>query len=165
MWHSDGIWCHRSGSTVAHVMACAWRHQAISWTSVDLSSKVLCRIHPNAVSLGVHMILICNMCVEITLLNFYHINLDRIRRVIELVDCVETTRIICINIIVACYLTIYVPVPYSYGTWNWLSLIHNHLRPPDLIQNGRRNFVKYRDTSRFKSLSFIIVWHTSGPFY
>ena len=36
LWPSDAIWWHRSGSTLAQVIA--WRHQAITWTNVDLSS-------------------------------------------------------------------------------------------------------------------------------
>ena len=34
---SDAIWWHRTGSTLAQVMARVWRHQAITWANVDLS--------------------------------------------------------------------------------------------------------------------------------
>ena len=33
MWPSDGIWGHRFESTWVHFVA--WRHQAITWTTVD----------------------------------------------------------------------------------------------------------------------------------
>ena len=37
--HCDAIWWHRSGSTLVQVKACCPRHQAITWTYVDSSSK------------------------------------------------------------------------------------------------------------------------------
>ena len=37
-WPSDATGWHRSGSTLVQVMAFAWGHQAITWTTVDLSS-------------------------------------------------------------------------------------------------------------------------------
>ena len=39
LWHSDAVWRHRSESTLA------WRHQAITWTNVDLASVMCCGIH------------------------------------------------------------------------------------------------------------------------
>ena len=41
---SHAIWRHRSGSTLA------WRHQAITWTDVDLSSVRASGIHLRAIS-------------------------------------------------------------------------------------------------------------------
>ena len=35
----------RAESTLAQVMAAAWRHKAIIWTNVDLSSVRFCGIH------------------------------------------------------------------------------------------------------------------------
>ena len=46
----------------------AWQHQAITWTSVDLSSEVSSPIHIRSISQEVLMKLIHNMCFEITLL-------------------------------------------------------------------------------------------------
>ena len=45
---SDAIWRHRSGSTLAQWLV-AWRHQAITWTNVDLSSVRSCSIHLRAI--------------------------------------------------------------------------------------------------------------------
>ena len=36
---SDVIWRHKSGLTLAQVMLVAWRHQAITWTNVDISLR------------------------------------------------------------------------------------------------------------------------------
>ena len=46
----------------------AWRHQAITWTKVDLSSNGFCGIQIRANSQEVLMNLIHNMCSKITLL-------------------------------------------------------------------------------------------------
>ena len=62
LWPSATIWLYRSGSTLAS------RHQAITWTNIDLSSKVFCGIHLGAISQKVYMNLIHNICSEITLL-------------------------------------------------------------------------------------------------
>ena len=45
LWPSEAIWWYRTGSTLSQVMACCWWHQAITWTNVDLSSKMFCCIH------------------------------------------------------------------------------------------------------------------------
>ena len=45
LWPNDAIWRQRSGSTLARVMACYWRHQAITWTHVDLSPVKSCGTH------------------------------------------------------------------------------------------------------------------------
>ena len=48
LWHSDTIWRHQSWSTLAQIMA--WcRHQAITWTNVDLSSVRSSGIHLSAI--------------------------------------------------------------------------------------------------------------------
>ena len=47
---SDAIWRHKSGSTLAQVWLAAWRHQAITWTNVDLSSVRSSGIHQRAIS-------------------------------------------------------------------------------------------------------------------
>ena len=44
----------------------AWQYQAITWTNVDLWSKVFCGIHLRAFSQEVLMNLIHNMCLDIT---------------------------------------------------------------------------------------------------
>ena len=48
LWPSDAIWRHRSGSTLA------WRHQAITWTNVGLSSVRSSYIHLMAISQEMH---------------------------------------------------------------------------------------------------------------
>ena len=48
-------------------MLIAWWHQAITWTNVDLSSKVFSGIHMRAI-LEVLQNIIYNMCSDITLL-------------------------------------------------------------------------------------------------
>ena len=63
LWPCYDIWQHRYGSTLAQVMA--WC-QTITWTNVDLSSKVFCGIHLRPISQEVQMNLIQNMCSEIT---------------------------------------------------------------------------------------------------
>ena len=45
-----------------------WRHQAITWSKFDLSSKMFCVIHLTAISQELFMNLIRNMLSEITLL-------------------------------------------------------------------------------------------------
>ena len=45
--HSDAIWRWGSWSTLVQV---AWRHQAITWTNVDLSSARFCGIHLRTLS-------------------------------------------------------------------------------------------------------------------
>ena len=44
LWPSDAIWWHKNRSTLTQVMAC--RHQAITWTNVDLSSIRSCENSP-----------------------------------------------------------------------------------------------------------------------
>ena len=48
LWPSDAIWWHRSRSTLVQVMA--YRHQAITWTNVDLSSVKSCHIYLRVIS-------------------------------------------------------------------------------------------------------------------
>ena len=47
---SDTIWWQRYGSPLVQVMGCAWWHQAITWTNVDLSSVRSSDIHLRASS-------------------------------------------------------------------------------------------------------------------
>ena len=47
-------------------MFVAWWHQAITWTKVDLSSKVVCGIHLRAIQQKVLMNLNCVVCPKIT---------------------------------------------------------------------------------------------------
>ena len=61
---SDAIWRCRSGSTSSHVMLVAWRHQAITWTNVHLSS-----IHMRAPWHWTPWPLITNITLKITYLN------------------------------------------------------------------------------------------------
>ena len=44
-----------------------WCHQAITWTYVDLSSKIFCVIHLRSILQGMSMNLIHNMCSGTTL--------------------------------------------------------------------------------------------------
>ena len=49
---NDAIWRHRSVSTLAQVMACClirWQ-QAITWTNIELPSKVFCGIYLRTIS-------------------------------------------------------------------------------------------------------------------
>ena len=66
LWPSDAIWWHRSGSTLAQVMAC-W-HQAITWTNVDLSSVRSSDIHLRAISQETTQPSTFNICLKITYL-------------------------------------------------------------------------------------------------
>ena len=49
----------------------AWRHQAITWTNVDLSSAKCCGIHPRAISLELLKIKIWDISLKITLLKWF----------------------------------------------------------------------------------------------
>ena len=51
LWSSDAIWRQGSRWTLVQVMACCLRHQAITWTNVDLSSMRSLGIHLRALSL------------------------------------------------------------------------------------------------------------------
>ena len=66
LWPSDAIWQHRPRLTLVL--------SAITQTDVDLSSKMFCGIHLRATSQEVLMTSICNMNLEITLLNYYQIS-------------------------------------------------------------------------------------------
>ena len=46
-------------------MFVTFQHQAITWTNVDLSSKLFCGIHHRPIPQEVFMNLICNFCSEI----------------------------------------------------------------------------------------------------
>ena len=63
---SEAIWHRRSWSLV-QVMAC-WRHQAITWTNVDLSSVRSCGIHLRTLSKEDLKIPISKARLKITLL-------------------------------------------------------------------------------------------------
>ena len=54
-----------------------WRHQAITWTNVDLSSKMFCGIHLRVISPGVLTNLIRNMWTKTTVYIYYHIPRDQ----------------------------------------------------------------------------------------
>ena len=60
---SDTIYRHRSGSTLVHIMA--WRHQAITWTNVDLSSIRFSDIHLQAISQEIPQSSITNINLKI----------------------------------------------------------------------------------------------------
>ena len=51
LWPGDAIWRHRSGSTLAQVMACCLMAPGHYWTNVDLSSVRYRGIHLGVVSL------------------------------------------------------------------------------------------------------------------
>ena len=67
MMPSDAKCWHRSGSSLAKVMACSWRQQAITETDVDLLSKVFCAIQLRTISWEGLVNLFTNMCSEITI--------------------------------------------------------------------------------------------------
>ena len=68
LWPSDTIWRHESGSTLAQVMA--WRHQAITWTNVDLSSVRSCGIHLSAILQEIRQQSVTEISLKIAYLNF-----------------------------------------------------------------------------------------------
>ena len=69
LWPSDTIWWHRSRWTLAQVMACCLMAPSHYLNQCWLITKVLCiiAIHLRAVSQEVHMNLLRNKCLEITL--------------------------------------------------------------------------------------------------
>ena len=68
--HCDVIWGHIPGLILAHVTVVAWRHQAITWNNVDLSSMRPKDIHLNMISLGISQPSIVKMNLKITKLKF-----------------------------------------------------------------------------------------------
>ena len=70
LWPSDAIWRHRSGSSLAQVMACSLATTSHYLNQRWLITKVFCGFYPRAISQKMLMNLIRNMCSEITLLNF-----------------------------------------------------------------------------------------------
>ena len=73
-WPGDAIWRHRSGSTLAQVMVGAWRHQAITWTNVDLPSVRSNENHLRAISQEISQSSITKISLKITCLNFMRAN-------------------------------------------------------------------------------------------
>ena len=63
---TDAIWRHRSGSTLAQVIA--WWHQAITWTNVNLSSVRSSGIHLRAISWEIPQPLFTKVGLKITYL-------------------------------------------------------------------------------------------------
>ena len=74
LWPSDTIWQHRSGSTLVQVMVVAWRHQAITWTNVDLSSVRFRDIQLRGISQDITQPSITKFSLKITYPKF-HLNL------------------------------------------------------------------------------------------
>ena len=67
LWPADGIWKHRSWSTLAQVMAsCLMTPSHYLNLNVELSSKVFCGIHTEAMSQEVLMNITCDMFSTIT---------------------------------------------------------------------------------------------------
>ena len=64
---SNAIWRHRSGSLAQVIWFVAWRHQAITWTNVDLSSVRIGDIYLKAISQGMSWPLITKISFNITL--------------------------------------------------------------------------------------------------
>ena len=71
LWPSDTIWRQISGSTLAQVMGCCWRHPAITWTNVDLSSVKFSDIHIRAISQEMPRPSITKICLKITCLKLH----------------------------------------------------------------------------------------------
>ena len=65
-----GLWRHSMGQHFRSKWLAAWQHQAIIWTTVDLSSKVFCGIHLKVI-LQVLKIVMC----KISLKGFFYISL------------------------------------------------------------------------------------------
>ena len=66
---------HRSRSTLAHVMACAWWQQVITWTNLYFSLVRFCGIHLGAISQWVPKLLFSLMHLQIHtfILSFFKI--------------------------------------------------------------------------------------------
>ena len=71
LWPSDVIWRQRSRSILVQVMAFAWRHQAITWTNVDLSSVRSSYIYLMAISQEIHQSSVTKISMKITHLKCY----------------------------------------------------------------------------------------------
>ena len=67
LWPCDTIWQQDCCQHWLTYWLVTWKHQAITWTNVDLSSKVFCGIHLRAISQDL-VNLIHNMSLEMTLL-------------------------------------------------------------------------------------------------
>ena len=61
---------HRSRYIFAQEVI-AWRNPAITWTNVELSSKLSCDIHLSGIS-QVPVVLICNICSDVVFLGYSH---------------------------------------------------------------------------------------------
>ena len=70
LWPSDAILAS-SGSTLAHVMLVAWRHQAITWTNVHLIWTSFCGILLRAISQEMLKISVPKMNLKITILKLF----------------------------------------------------------------------------------------------
>ena len=68
---SDAKWWKKTGSTLAQVMAFAWRHQAITWTNIDFSSLTSNDIHIRTISQEIPQPSIAKIRLKITYLKFY----------------------------------------------------------------------------------------------
>ena len=92
MWRSDIIWRHRSGSTLAQVMDCYLKVPIKPLPMLTFHQRCsLCGIHMKAQA--VLMILICNMCSDITLLKL----LPHFPVAIELM----TNKLHCVTLVIS----------------------------------------------------------------
>ena len=71
LWPSDTIWRQRSWPTLAQVMACSWRHKAITWINVDLSSVRSSGIHLRAISQEISQLPITEISLKIIYVKFH----------------------------------------------------------------------------------------------
>ena len=69
LWPSDTIWRQRSGQHWLRKLLVDWRHQAITWTNVDLSLVKANDIHLMAASLEIPQPSITECSLKITYLN------------------------------------------------------------------------------------------------
>ena len=65
LWPSDAMWWHRSGTTLAQVMANCLTTPSITWTNVCLSSARSCGNHPRSLSWKDPKIPICKTRLKI----------------------------------------------------------------------------------------------------
>ena len=68
----DAICWQRLGSALAQAMVVAWRHQAITWTNVDLSSVRSSYIHLMAISPKIHQSSMTKINMKITHLKCHY---------------------------------------------------------------------------------------------
>ena len=94
LWPRDVIWRQGSRSTLAQVMAC-WRHQAITWANVDLTSVRSSGIHLRTISPKMPKPPITEITFKNYLSKKFHSNLPRANELKHLYDPSEILDLYC----------------------------------------------------------------------